>query len=143
MVIWQGLSLLPDLDVIGSRFGIAYLDPWGHRGASHSFAFAFAVAFTSLLLAKVTGHPLRTALWVLVTVVSHTCLDAMTDGGHGVAVLWPFDLTRYFAPWRPIPVSPLGRGLLSLRGLEVALLELTYSFPLMAYALWPRRRSVG
>jgi membrane-bound metal-dependent hydrolase YbcI (DUF457 family) len=30
------LSLLPDLDVIGFRFGVAYGAPFGHRGATHS-----------------------------------------------------------------------------------------------------------
>ena len=24
----------------------------------------------------------------------------------GCAFFWPFDLTRYFLPWRPIPVAP-------------------------------------
>jgi inner membrane protein len=49
------------------------------------------------------------SLLFLVT-VSHGLLDAMTDGGLGVAFFSPFDSTRYFFPWRPISVSPVGVG---------------------------------
>ena len=45
MVVWSGLSLLPDADVIGFRFGIRYADAWGHRGATHSLLFALAMGF--------------------------------------------------------------------------------------------------
>ena len=34
------LGVLPDLDVIAFRFGIRYESMWGHRGLSHSPAFA-------------------------------------------------------------------------------------------------------
>ena len=54
---------------------------------------------------------------------SHGLLDAMTDGGLGVVFFSPFDTARYFLPWRPILVSPIGvarflspRGLAVLRG---------------------------
>ena len=39
---------------------------------------------------------------------SHALLDAMTNGGLGVAFFSPFDNSRYFLPWRPIQVSPIG-----------------------------------
>src|SRR4030042_6463779 len=39
---------------------------------------------------------------------SHGILDAFTNGGLGIALLSPFDKTRYFSPWRPIMVSPIG-----------------------------------
>ena len=32
----------------------------------------------------------------------------MTSGGLGVAFFSPWDNTRYFLPWRPIVVSPIG-----------------------------------
>jgi len=35
-------------------------------------------------------------------------LDALTDGGSGVMLLFPFSAERLFFPWRPIHVSPLG-----------------------------------
>ena len=40
----------------------------------------------------------------------------MIDGGLGCALFWPFDLTRYFAPWRPIPVAPIGMDFFSPHG---------------------------
>ena len=36
----------------------------------------------------------------------HGLLDAMTDGGLGVAFFSPFDNRRYFLPWTPIRVIP-------------------------------------
>ena len=39
---------------------------------------------------------------------SHALLDAMTNGGLGVAVYWPFSLKRIFLPFKPIQVSPIG-----------------------------------
>ena len=38
---------------------------------------------------------------------SHALLDAMTNGGLGVALYWPFSLERIFLPFRPIQVSPI------------------------------------
>ncbi|HSV89890.1 MAG TPA: hypothetical protein VLH80_02270, partial [Nitrospiraceae bacterium] len=38
----------------------------------------------------------------------HGVLDAMTNGGLGVAFFSPFDTTRYFFPLRPVFVSPIG-----------------------------------
>jgi len=51
--------------------------------------------------------------------VSHGILDAMTDGGRGVAFFAPFDDTRYFFPFRPIKVSPIGLSFFTARGLDV------------------------
>ena len=67
--------------------------------------------------------------------VSHGLLDTLTDGGLGAALLWPFDLTRYFAPWRPIPVAPIGLDFLSRYGLAVSLAELVLFAPLIVFAL--------
>jgi inner membrane protein len=51
----------------------------------------------------------------------------MTDGGLGIALLSPFDNHRYFFPWTPIVVSPIGlRGFFSQWGLEVMISEVTY-----------------
>lgn len=135
------LSYLPDLDVLAFRFGIPYHAPWGHRGAAHSLGFAALCGAALALLAPFLRLPrARTALLGTAVVASHGLLDTMTDGGLGVALLWPFSHQRFFAPWRPIPVAPIGAGMLSLRGLEVVGVELFLFLPLLAYALWPRRR---
>ena len=55
-------------------------------------------------------------------------------------MFWPFDLTRYFAPWRFIPVAPIGRAFISTEGMWVATVELVLFLPFFVYALWPRRR---
>lgn len=127
------LSLLPDLDVVAFRLGIPYEAPFGHRGASHSLVAAALVGLVVGLWRPRVG-----AMAGLV-VASHGLLDALTDGGHGVALLWPWDEARIFAPWRPLPVAPIGRGMVSTRGLAVMATEALWFAPLAIYALWPRR----
>jgi inner membrane protein len=135
------LSYLPDLDVLAFRFGIPYHAPWGHRGAAHSLGTAALCGLLLALLAVVARlPPLRLALTGMAVVASHGLLDTLTDGGLGVALLWPFSDQRVFAPFRPIPVAPIGAGMLSARGLEVVAVELILFLPVFAYALWPRSR---
>jgi hypothetical protein len=50
-----------------------------------------------------------------------------------------FSNARFFATWRPIPVSPIGARMLSSRGLHVLLIETLWSSPLLVWSLWPRR----
>lgn len=139
MLVWSALAFLPDADVLGFSFGIRYADPWGHRGATHSFAFALALAMAIGLCAPLLRvRPMRTAAFVAVVISSHAILDTLTDGGLGIALWWPFDNHRYFAPWNPIPVAPMGLGFFSRRGLSVALTELALFSPVFIYALWPR-----
>jgi len=140
-LLWSGLSLLPDVDVIGFPLGIRYADTWGHRGATHSLVFALAVAAVAGLVARAARLPAwRTALVTAAVVASHSLLDTMTDGGLGCALLWPFSDERFFAPWRPIPVAPIGPAFLSARGLRIAATELAAMSPFLIYALWPRRQ---
>jgi len=58
--------------------------------------------------------------------VSHLVLDSLTDGGSGVALFAPFENSRYFAPWRPIEVSPIGVDFFSARGLVVLASEMIW-----------------
>jgi inner membrane protein len=153
---WSALSMLPDADVIGFALGTEYGDPWGHRGATHSLTVAMAIATLlglaapRLPLARFQPTALKNArqgprfhprfrIWAIAAavLVSHGLLDTLTDGGLGCALLWPFDLTRYFAPWRPIPVAPIGLDFLSPSGLLVALTELVLFAPLVVFALRP------
>src|SRR5687768_4584174 len=65
---WSALSMLPDADVVGFSLGVEYGDPWGHRGATHSLAFAAAVAGVIAVAARRFGLPaLRT--WTIAAVV--------------------------------------------------------------------------
>ena len=102
-------SMLPDVDVVGFRFGVAYGDLLGHRGLSHSLLVAACLAGLAALLAGRLGARRMLAFGVVfLATASHGLLDALTDGGLGVALLSPFDRARYFFPWRPIEVSPIG-----------------------------------
>lgn len=107
-------SVLPDLDAIGFRFGIRYGDFWGHRGFTHSLVFAGVIAATATIVAFRRETPAirrsRLAGYLFLATASHGLLDAMTNGGLGVAFFSPFDNTRYFLPWRPIRVSPISIG---------------------------------
>jgi inner membrane protein len=136
------LAYLPDADVLAFRLGIPYRAPWGHRGAAHSLGFAVLCGVLLALLAALARiPPLRLALVGAAVIASHGLLDTLTDGGLGIALLWPFSNARFFAPVRPIPVAPIGAGMLSPRGLEVVAVEFLLFLPVFVYALWPRRRT--
>jgi inner membrane protein len=135
---WSALSMLPDADVAGFALGVAYGDPWGHRGATHSLTFALAGAAVVAAVAPRFRLPAaRTGLIAAVVLVSHGLLDTLTNGGLGCALFWPFDLTRYFAPWRPIPVAPIGLYFFSPYGLFVSVIELVLFAPAIAFSLKP------
>ena len=108
------LAMLPDADVVGFRFGVRYEDLLGHRGISHSLLFALAtsaVAFAALRsLTPERRGLLSLGLGLFLAAVSHPLLDMLTDGGLGVAFFAPFSAERFFFPWSPIPVSPIGIG---------------------------------
>jgi len=140
------LSVLPDLDVIGFGFGIRYQDLLGHRGLSHSL-------FTAVLFAGVISlawpkqnviSMSRLFVFLLLAMASHGVLDAMTNGGLGVAFFSPFNNARYFFPFTPIEVSPIGVGrFFSQRGIAVIVSEVKWlwlpSAALVALAILVRR----
>jgi len=139
MSILSLAALLPDADVIAFTLHIPYAAPWGHRGASHSVLMALLMGFLiGLSLARFFGSVKRAVASAVLAVASHGLLDALTNGGLGVALLWPYSQARLFAPMRPLPVAPIGLELLSDRGLQVLLIESMYFLPLFLYALWPR-----
>ena len=134
--LWGTLALgmtcavLPDLDAIGFWLGIPYEHPLGHRGLSHSIAFAAAVSLGLLQIAYRDSSRVerrRLGWFFFLAMSSHGVLDAMTNGGVGVAFLAPFDNTRYFFPFRPIEVSPLEpHRFFTQRGLTVLMTELVW-----------------
>ncbi len=117
-------AVLPDTDVIFRfAFGIRG-SQFGHRGLTHSLLFALLVALMVVWLAFRKARAFSKEWWKLlvyffIVTASHGLLDALTNGGSGVAFFAPFDETRYFFPWRPIEVSPMGLRFFSPRGLEV------------------------
>jgi inner membrane protein len=142
-----GLSVLPDLDVVAFSLGIPYAHPFGHRGFSHSLLFAGLVGAAAALALRARGGPARWRVGIVCALVtaSHGVLDAFTDGGLGVAFLFPSG-ERWFAPWRPIAVAPLSlAGFASGWGAAVLASEaLWIGAPLAALAaarLWLRARA--
>jgi inner membrane protein len=136
LLFWSALSFLPDADVIGFSLGIRYADEWGHRGATHSLVFAVLLGAAIGVVAPLFRHPaMRTGVTAVLVLASHPLLDTLTNGGLGCALFWPFDLTRYFAPWTPIPVSPIGLGYLSPYGMFVAVVEIVLFSPLFWFGL--------
>lgn len=106
-------AVIPDADAIGFKLGIAYESFWGHRGFTHSFVFAallgFAVVYFFYGQEKMFSKRwFALFAFFFLSTASHPILDAMTTGGLGVAFFSPFDNTRYFFPFRPIQVSPIG-----------------------------------
>lgn len=152
-IFWVSLvlcSLLPDIDVIGLKLGIAYGDFWGHRGFTHSLVFALVVGFViGLVLYRRQGIASPewwryVALYSAVT-ASHGIFDAMTNGGLGIAFFSPFDNTRYFLPWTPVQVTRVGfYDFISLKGIRILASEGIFILaPLTAFSIliiWGKRR---
>jgi len=158
--LWTAvLAMLPDADVVGFAFGIRYDDLFGHRGFTHSLFFsALAGAIGAWLYERADAGAARDAVRRLVSlaiffatvVASHALLDALTDGGRGVALLSPFSNERFFFPWRPIAVSPIGVRFFSPRGVRVIVSELWWiGLPSAAIVLaaaawrWTRKRAAS
>ena len=126
------LAVLPDVDVVGFRYGIAYGDVLGHRGLTHSLSFAAVtgVLVTVVLFPSVRRFPLRflaVAALLFAATASHGVLDAFTNSGHGVGFFLPFDETRYFFPWRPLETSPLSvERFLNASGARILLNEMQW-----------------
>ncbi|OCK49231.1 hypothetical protein BA766_04430 [Stenotrophomonas maltophilia] len=142
-------AMLPDADVLAFALHIPYADAFGHRGASHSLLFACVLATLAAVLAffgssrpwsAVPCQPrlaptLQAATLVFVCAASHPLLDAMTSGGLGVALAWPWSEQRFFAPWRPIRVSPFAPQFFSARGVATLLSELRWVWLPLATAV--------
>ncbi len=149
LLVWAALcAMLPDADVIGFAFGVSYGSMLGHRGLTHSLAFALCVAFAVVASAFGEVETFTRRWWSLVAfffaaTASHGALDALTDGGLGVAFFAPFSARRYFFPWRPIEVSPIGLGFFSERGAQAFASEFVWvwlpSLALVA-AVWCARK---
>ena len=101
------LGVAPDLDTFVMRaLGIPFSGFYGHRGFFHSpFFLILFCAMLAGIIARRRWFWLA-LLWAM-GAVTHPLLDALTDGGSGVMLLFPFSEARVFLPWRPIHVSPM------------------------------------
>lgn len=121
-------SAAPDLDVVAFRLGIPYAAEFGHRGFSHSLLFALLLALIGACLFRWLNSTFPRSFWFLfAATVSHGILDAFTNGGLGIAFLWPWSGERFFAPVQVIEVAPLGISrFLSPKGTAVLCSELLW-----------------
>jgi inner membrane protein len=139
------LPVLPDFDSFSYA---AYGSLSGHRGFTHSLAFALAVG---LLTAGVTFRYLHVRFWPLfglffLVTASHGVLDAFTNGGFGIPFLWPFTDHRW-GPYGPINVSDIAFELPDPRTSRAVRTELLYVWLPLGVAVvltegyrWLRRR---
>ena len=105
-------AALPDIDVIAA--------PWiAHRGITHSLLFAFVAS------ALTTAMFFRDRRWMmallLVALLSHTFLDALSRYSVGLAFFAPFSPQRYRFLWTPLGDSS---GRLSYQLLQESLVVL-------------------
>jgi len=149
LLLGAALAVLPDLDSVGYWLGIPSRALLGHRGLTHSIAFAVGIGLFAALAAARSWVPRETwprlALFLVLAMLSHGMLDAMTNGGPGIAFFSPFSNARYFFPFRPLAVSPIGvEGILGERGLRILASEARWillpSAVLAGTALWLRPR---
>jgi inner membrane protein len=124
LVAGATLAVLPDLDAVGYWLGVPTSALIGHRGLTHSLAIALTLGLgTAWLLTRrevSAAARARTGLYLVLAMISHGLLDAATNGGPGVAFFAPFSSARYFLPFRPIAVSPIGiQGVFGERGLRI------------------------
>src|SRR5438094_868741 len=105
-------SIIPDLDVVGFRFGISYGDILGHCGFTHSLLFAVILAALLMftLFRNRAGKTWVILLFLFLSTLSHPLLDMLTNGGLGVALFAPFIDERYFFPWKAHRGIPANHG---------------------------------
>jgi inner membrane protein len=141
------LAVLPDLDVVGLAVGWDLDHRFGHRGVSHSLIAAALLAGFATLALRLPSPARRRAAWLVLALAtaSHGLLDALTNGGRGVAFFAPFSDARYHFPARPIEVSPIGvREFFTARGVEVLVNEAVWLWAPALAALglaWALRRA--
>jgi inner membrane protein len=119
---------LPDADVLSFGLGIRYDGILGHRGITHSIVFAaiLGMIVSTLFFTSAPIPGWKLAVYFGLVTATHALLDMFTDGGLGVALLAPFSGERFFFPWRPIEVSPIGLDFFSDRGFGVITSEITW-----------------
>ncbi len=108
-LLWAGIaaSIMPDIDVLAFRFGIAYSHELGHRGFSHSLFFAVCLGLIAALApGGFRAGRLKAFGFVFFAGASHGLLDMFTNGGLGIALWWPLSEHRLFFPCQVIEVSP-------------------------------------
>lgn len=143
-------AIVPDSDVIGYSFGIERGGMFAHRGFTHSIIFAVIfgalVAFLAKRFLRLDVSRLKLIVYFALATFTHPLLDMLTNGGSGVALFAPLTNERFFFPWRPVEVSPIGFGFFSERGISVIMSEIFWiwipAFALLIIAALIRRKKL-
>jgi|TARA_B110000263_G_C15214878_1_gene467037 inner membrane protein len=122
-------SIIPDIDVIGIPFGVPYGHVLAHRGLTHSIIFTipFSILLLKLFFRKETMFSSRGSLmivYLILIIMSHGFLDALSNGSNGVALLWPFNNERLFFPITPITDASISTSFFGELGYRVMLNEI-------------------
>lgn len=144
LIIGAVCAALPDIDAIGRPF---YGEPGdlqslgGHRGFTHSLAFAAALGVTLALAtlqdSRWRGYRARFAIFIAFATAAHGALDALTSIGaktSSVQFFSPFSVQGYTASWHPIQ-GPFSELFLCL----IPLVLFTRSVWYKRRIPWPRR----
>jgi inner membrane protein len=99
-------AVAPDLDLIGWPLGMSPFALLGHRGLSHSIAFAVvlgAIAAMALLPDVTRRERAAAAAALILATGTHSVLDALTTYAPTGPAFWaPFSNHRYRFPWMPL-----------------------------------------
>jgi inner membrane protein len=126
------VAVLPDADSLLYYFRISYYHTLGHRGFFHSPFLGLIISFLLMILffqeeVLLSGRWFRYFSVFFLVWMSHGLLDALTNGGSGVAFFSPFFSDRFFLPWTPIQVSPMRiKSFFTPRGCSVFKSELVW-----------------
>ena len=137
-------SIIPDLDTVGFRFGVAYAHEFGHRGFTHSLVFALLLAIFAALFAPELRMK-RMAAVIFISSRPHpmVCWICLPTAAWASRYLGPLPI-RVFFPLRMINVSPIGlRGFLGpagFRALKSELLWIWVPAITLGLAVYFRRR---
>ena len=109
IIVASIVSAAPDLDAGFHHFlGVPETSILSHRGATHSLFVALCFgAFAAICHRLLEVRRLTAAVVIASAMASHGLLDMMSDGGRGVAYLWPISSNRFFAEWRPLHTMPI------------------------------------
>jgi membrane-bound metal-dependent hydrolase YbcI (DUF457 family) len=159
LVLVVVVANLPDLDFLP---GVLLGDPGlFHRGPSHSvFAAAAVAGLAGWALGPRLGGARRVALWTFIAYGSHLVLDMLipdpSGGTAGIPVLWPLVVSELGTPIPGLRVlddlrslthvemqNGFFRGLLSLSGVRIFLLDAVLVLPLIPLAWGVRQRRAG
>jgi len=135
-------AVAPDLDLIGWPLGISPFAPLGHRGLSHSIAFAVVlggIAAMALLPDVARRGKAAAAATLILATATHSVLDAMTTYAPTGPAFWaPFSNHRYRFPWMPLTGAG---GLKTDFGQEALYVCLPALVLILSMEWWRRRHS--